>query len=268
MKTTIFSATAVTLILSTTMVNADSYNSSSGRPARDSDVRAKIVELENNISANANGIAANAAAIAAISVDQGYDYRNYSADPAITSKVFNLKNASGSCDTETRNFKRNTVGDTTTITRERIRTLGGPSGSPCQYVIHTMISNSTGYYLVSEESYNSNGTILNNTTTLDTPVIQRGIDMHMGKTTADASTSTSTSGNPVNGALVESTTVLGIESVTVPYGSYNDCLKVLTVRESNSMNTFSRISWFCPGVGFVKGTQGTGNSWELTNVIQ
>lgn len=295
----IITAAAVSIVLSTGTASAVPFTFAPGQPARAADVNANFAELEAQIEANADdiaanasditsnaadiatnasgvaanaaGIAANAAAIAAIPVAASYDYRDYSADGSVTSKTFAITGI-GSCDTEVQNFDRNNVGDTTTITRTRIRTTGGVGGTPCRYHVHTMQSTPTGYYMLGETTYSNDGLTEGQVVTLDNPVLVRSTNMRIGLASADAATTTITNGVDTIGTYIEKTTPVGVEDVTVPYNggtTYAGCLKVHTFRQATSgfgNQLLNRVSWFCSNIGFVKGIQSNGATWELTDV--
>lgn len=59
--------------------------------------------------------------------------------------------------------------------------------------------------------------------------------------------------------------VLAVEDVTVPAGSYNDCLKIHRVRQYFS-STGTRTEWYCPDMGLVKSVHGGARMFELTGV--
>ncbi len=64
---------------------------------------------------------------------------------------------------------------------------------------------------------------------------------------------------------VEKKEVLGLEDVTVPAGTYTDCLKVHRVF-AMSTNLISRIEWICPNMGLVKRIQNGSRMMELIDV--
>ncbi len=53
-------------------------------------------------------------------------------------------------------------------------------------------------------------------------------------------------------AIIQKNTLLGIESVSVPFGNYDNCLKMHTQITSVMMNDIEQVSWICQGVGEVK----------------
>lgn len=289
MQFKIVAVSAISFIFSTSIALAVPFNFTPGQPARAADVNANFADVEakiqanttnittntnnintnaTNISNNAAGVAANAAAIAALPVSTSYDYRNYSAVASIQSKSFALGGVDP-CDTEVQNFARATVGDTTTLTMTRVRTV---SGGPCRYHVFKYKLTPSGDYIMSEDTYSNDGSVLMQSVSLDTAVLLRGADMRLGMATADAATTTVSGGSAPVGTYVEKTTLVGIESVTVPYNSgttYNGCLKIHTFREATQgfgNGLLNRVSWFCPDVGFVKGIQSNGISWALTGI--
>lgn len=58
--------------------------------------------------------------------------------------------------------------------------------------------------------------------------------------------------------------VLAVEDVTVPAGTYNDCLKIY--RQRGFSNFIPRIEWVCPNMGVVKSVNGGNRLMELTGV--
>jgi hypothetical protein len=108
--------------------------------------------------------------------------------------------------------------------------------------------------------------------------------MAAGSTIADGTTvvlevSPAYGGNVETSVLVQSTTVVGLQNVSVPAGDFNGCLKTVTLRHSTTFGEFHRTSWSCPGVGEVKRIQvntfpgGSGTArrrhqiWEMTNIV-
>jgi len=53
-------------------------------------------------------------------------------------------------------------------------------------------------------------------------------------------------------AIIQKNTLLGVESVSVPFGNYDNCLKMHTQITSVMMNDIEQVSWICQGVGEVK----------------
>ena len=58
--------------------------------------------------------------------------------------------------------------------------------------------------------------------------------------------------------------ILAVEGVTVPTGTYNDCLKIY--RQRGFSKFISRIEWVCPNMGLVKSVNSNNRLMELTDV--
>jgi len=197
-----------------------------------------------------------------------YDYRDYGFSG--TSKIFTLTgNFCG--DTETRTFTRTTVGDDTEIKMSRVRTS---LGTTCHNKTFTRLATPTEMLLI-DKGNNSLSGILKSTDSLDGPVPLRTSTMEMGSAFGTASNIIRT---PVGGVgeltdlMVNTTTVVGIEDITVPAGSYTACLKIHTLRTSATFGRFNRVQWFCPAIGEVKRMQSEGLAesgfriWELSSM--
>ncbi len=72
-----------------------------------------------------------------------------------------------------------------------------------------------------------------------------------------------------NGYFVDKNEILAIEDVTVPAGTFSDCLKLHKLRQyGNSSNTpYARIEWICPGMGIVKRLHGGFYMLELVSTL-
>jgi len=69
--------------------------------------------------------------------------------------------------------------------------------------------------------------------------------------------------SPVN-YYTDKNEILTVEDVTVPAGTYNDCLKVHKLRDYSTI--YTRIEWICPNIGLVKRVHGSNRLMELTDV--
>jgi hypothetical protein len=198
---------------------------------------------------------------------ESYDYKDYSFNGL--SKTFKLTgNFCG--DTETRGFSKTVVGDNTEIKMSRVRTS---LGTTCHNKTFTRLATPTAMLLIDKENNKLSGTH-KSTDTLHGPVPLRTSTMEMGSTFGTSSKIVRTS---VGGAfiqedlMVNTATLLGIEDVTVPAGSYSACLKIHTLRTSSTFGRFNRVQWFCAGIGEVKRMQSEGlgvdgyRIWELTS---
>lgn len=197
-----------------------------------------------------------------------YDYRDYGFSG--TSKIFALTgNFCG--DTETRTISRTTAGENTEITMSRVRTSIGVT---CHNKTFTRLATPTEMLLIDKGNNTLSG-VLKSTDTLDGPMPLRTSTMEIGSAFGSASNIIRT---PVGGLgvlsdlMVNTTTLLAVEDVTVPAGSYTACLKIHTLRTSATFGRFNRVQWFCPAVGEVKRMQSeslgeTGfRIWKLTSM--
>ena len=58
-------------------------------------------------------------------------------------------------------------------------------------------------------------------------------------------------------------TPLGLDDVEVPYGTFNDCLRMC-----EEVNAVHRASWYCPGVGLIKRMVGDLNNRTLRELVK
>lgn len=58
--------------------------------------------------------------------------------------------------------------------------------------------------------------------------------------------------------------IVGVEDVTVPAGTFSDCLKIY--RQRGFSNFIPRIAWVCPNMGLVKSVNSNNRLMELTDV--
>jgi len=75
---------------------------------------------------------------------------------------------------------------------------------------------------------------------------------------------TDLNGTLPDGYYVDKNEILGVEDITVPAGTYTDCLKIHRVRYEGG--NYSRIDWVCPNMGVVKRVQGGNRMLELRSV--
>lgn len=74
----------------------------------------------------------------------------------------------------------------------------------------------------------------------------------------------STDGEYLDNYYTDKNEVLAVEDVTVPTGSYSDCLKIHRSRQY--FGAYTRIEWHCPNMGLVKRVQGGDRLMEMTDV--
>jgi len=225
----------------------------------------------NGISTNASGVATNAAAIAGLAVEQSFDYRDFSADPTITSKVFAISGgglAATGCVTETRSATRNI--DSTTIL-ERVRT--DVNGLNCGFNVFTFDGRADGLFLLSNDARTPDGFASRNLREVDEGLLARTTSMQVGRSFGNGSGLTITRNSGVStSAVVQNGTLQGISDVTVPLNggtTFSSCLRIHTNRDSaNGLGgDFNFVSWYCADVGLVKRIDSIGNVLNLTEVI-
>jgi len=224
---------------------------------------ASATQVNENFQQLADRIADNPASVV-------YDYRDYQS--AANSKTFATTGLGACGDTEVRTFTRTPNGDNTDIAMLRIRTSGG---AICQELGFQYLATPTEYQMLSKTYYDgSGGLVVVSTDNYDDTITRLRADMRMGMAFGSESSVTNKSiGNPDidAGGFIETSTIVGTEDVTVPAGSYTACLKIHTLRTSNTTGAFNRMSWLCPGVGEVKRTQHEISTlafrkWVLTNI--
>ena len=232
------------------------------------------------IAANAAGIQANANAIAAISSPTTYDFHNFATASNVVSKTYALN--FGGCREEVREFAfAPTAGDpdSTDLTLTRTRLSGG---NVCQMEDFIYRSTPSQRLLVAGHNFDPTGTLVA-TKQPESPILLGTSSMAAGSTVADGALVTITlepifGGTSETSVLVQSSTIVGLQDVTVLAGNFTGCLKMVTQRTSNTFGEFHRTSWLCPGVGEVKRIQVNtfpGNAgearrrhqtWELSNI--
>lgn len=195
-----------------------------------------------------------------------YDYAGYLTASNITKKTFNLLGSCGGASaTAEWNYSRRIVGTDTQVERTQIRYDG--TSAACRYQINRFLATPTQYEWQRQNHYDVTGTTLTSSHTYNRVIPWFISNMTPGTPWGEATDSSTSSLY-----TIEKVELMGLESITVPYSAYNNCLKIhrLRSRRSSTGNTFSRISWHCPGVGEVKRmhvhTDGRFASWELTGI--
>jgi len=204
------------------------------------------------INANTNAVNAVAAQIAALPLPAIYDYKDFSAN--VSSKTFSTTFASGCGDTEVRTLTRTVNGDTTNLKVNRTRSS---AGRLCHNKSFNYVLTPEARKLVSRENNDLGGNLLS-TDILGKPFTVRKSAMVEGKAFGGATgiKRQSVGGTPVLiSVFVNTTTVERVQDVTVPAGTFTDCLKIHTTRNSGVIGRFERYSWHCAGLGEVKRTQ-------------
>lgn len=204
--------------------------------------------------------------IADIPGSQVFDYRDYSS--GATSKTFDYVGSlcSGTADSEIRTFNRVDNGDGTTsvsVTLDR-----QSSSTTCNHKTFTYLATPTEYIMQSKANNNISG-VTQDTDTFNEGLVMRNSTMYLGAAFGSHSTIT----NDVSGDLggrIQKVTVLSVEDVTVPLGTYQNCLKIhFLLTSGNNPTSLNRFSWYCPSMGEVKRVHhdltGSGYArWELS----
>ena len=186
---------------------------------------------------------------------ESYDYRDYGSEAQ--AKVFAVSGSSvnGSVlgnliyDTEVRHYDR-TLPDQYSYARNRKQ--GGEFGIGVNFSVVTLDTSGDELTLTKFERYNNSGIVLKETRTMSPGVVFRTESMETGK--SFGSYSSLNSSKKGISSVIQSVTLLGLEDVVVPAGSYTACLKILRHRNSERLGgEYDRINWFCPnGVGLAK----------------
>jgi hypothetical protein len=114
------------------------------------------------------------------------------------------------------------------------------------------------YYLYRDEEYDTNG-VLSKTCIYDQPgdsVGNFGLQ-RFGESWGNHWLATCDDGTYYS--YIQMYTLLGLEDVTVPAGTFHDCLKVFRNR-----GNWGAVFWFAPGLGWIKRAQ-NGIVYELTS---
>ncbi|VAW94300.1 hypothetical protein MNBD_GAMMA23-2235 [hydrothermal vent metagenome] len=228
-----------------------------GSPAVAADVNA-------NFSAVKTAVDDNDARISALPSTAVYDYRNYL--PTATSMTYNVT-GSGACgDTEIRSYVRTSSGTSTDVESTWRETS---SGTLCKHRVFRITNTPTERLLKERDNYDTVTGLRTNTYRLDEPITVRTSTMTQGSTFTDASRSYTipTAGTEVlSGTHVNiATASIETQTVVVPLGSYNNCLKIHENRASNNFggSNMNRVYWFCQGVGMVKLISNNNGSYKV-----
>ncbi|BAU47425.1 hypothetical protein SVA_0846 [Sulfurifustis variabilis] len=200
-----------------------------------------------------------------------YDYRNYIEASTVAAKTFATTSYpafTAVCgDTETRRYTRQSDAAGTRVAEVRERVRGS---SMCQREQLHYLGTDTAYLWERLDRFDPNSGGIAFSRVIVNPVAAYTASMSNswggGSPVAD--------GNGMTvGQLLDTGSVLGVESVTVPQGTYSDCLKIQHSRMSNMFGQYSAVSWVCPGMGEVKRVEASPNGtnprmaeWVLTQV--
>jgi len=293
MKTRLFFIILFVLLAQSWNVYADSvtyppsYNDIvAGNPAKASDVTdaftavktavdANDVLINNNssaISTNTTSITDHETRISDLEVigTTTYDYRDYTATHAITSRTYQWirSNNTTGCDREVHEITRTVIDpNTTDISIKQIR-RDAAATITCLVRVNEYTQTADAYFRNARFDYDpADGTTLLETYTFSPPYKIRTSSMHIGEPIVSTTAVQST----IDSHLIEINTLLGIEAVTVPAGTFTNCIKMHKRRDSIIPGQYTtNIEWHCAGIGrvkqiqvFVGGAGLTSQSFEL-----
>lgn len=179
-------------------------------------------------------------------------------------------------DIQLKTFIRHEQGIDTTLTwyfdrpnpNEVVRTevVRNTSGKITRYVDLTFHRTPKSFDWLQSQTYNPDVTppALVDTTDYDPPVVALTSAMVPG--IAWGSGGTINSSSTGESFYTDKSEVLAVEDVTVPAGTFKECLKIYRLREFDVSITIQRVEWYCPDMGLVKRIQGARRMIEMTGV--
>jgi hypothetical protein len=230
---------------------------------------ADIAHNSLDISHNSANIAQNTADIAALqgSAQASYAFSDY-AGTTIATKTFNASGPSNCGNSEIQIFTRTPQPDgSILLSIDQDRRL---NGNRCQYASTRFRIDDSGQALEGNDNRNTaDPTVVLTSANLDVPIPSKLAIMHIGQTWGSASRSTlvnfTQGGTTSIGFNTITTTLLAVESVTVPAGTFTDCLRTVEVRNTAHFGVLSQVDWSCRGLGLVRRLQAA-NSLQSGNV--
>ncbi len=204
-----------------------------GQPASASQVNENFQELADRI--------------ADVPGNQSYDYRDYMS--TASEKVFAyFQSGYPDCDTETRSYQRTVNGSNTEIEMTRVWS-GSGMGTCNQQQVSYFLATPQYYMQTGYDSYDSNNVYTSNTR-LTPGSVYASSNMKIGimySVDLEKYRTPDMSSEEYQGPEIADIVLIGIEDVTVAYGSFSNCLKI-----RRSISTYVQLHWRCPGVGLVK----------------
>jgi len=185
---------------------------------------------------------------------QTYDYRNYEVAANVT-RTYHSQGAGICGTTEVQGITRTPQADgSTQVSQARTRLTA--ANTICEYNVFDFRATSDGLYLAGRTGFNpANTSEVVNTNVLDSLLPQRTTAMRIGATFGSAAGMTSfayPAGATTLSTASQVNTLLAVEEVTVPAGTFSSCLKISEIRNSFAIGNFSEVSWYCQGVGLAK----------------
>lgn len=198
-----------------------------------------------------------------------YDYRDYVPATSITSKVFSVSGGNMCENTETKTYQRTLDGSNTNTDVTIIRTNSNTAAF-CRRFTHHFVETPTAYEHTGLESQSEDGTV-ESVVTHEPALTRLTSSMSQNQLFSFHAEYTDTYipyNDITTGLKIESFQIVGVEDVTVPAGTFNNCIKLNIVL--NGTVPRQRITWRCPGIGMVKRVQTNNNSgykiWQLQSI--
>jgi len=182
-----------------------------------------------------------------------YDYKDYFIPDNVIQKVFDV-NTDGCGDVETRTYTRTSVAGGTEISQRRVK-IEDETGENCSTADYTFLATPSQFLRTGLITYD----VLNQVLTIRrereyTNAILRTNNMERGKKILNVVDRSDIIPSDDPNEVIESITtyqteIVGIEDVTVPAGTYSECIKSEYKWGANA-NIY--MLWFCKDVGLVK----------------
>jgi len=248
-----------------------SYNNiAAGNPANASDVTDAFSAVKSAVDANDGLINNNSSAISTNTTSitnhetrisnleavgtTTYDYHDYTAAPTITTRTYTwVRSNPPPCDREIHEITRTVIDPNTTDVSIRTTRRDAANTTTCMVRVNEYTQTADANLRKARFDYDpADGTTLLETYLFTTPITIRTSSMHIGEPIVSTTAVQST----INSHLIEINTLLGIEAVTVPAGTFTDCIK--THKRRNTVipgHDTTMIDWHCAGIGLVKRVQ-------------
>lgn len=207
-----------------------------------SSVQAELGTVNTQVQTNTSDIVSNTSRIVAlensgITPPEVIDFSLYVT--TMITKQFQMTNG-GACNIVRQDISRTDTATGTNIDIVETLTNGIQN---CTIYNYGYVKTATSFDLVSYSN-----TTLGSNAIFDRPGTVLNSGMGIGKSFGFAITNTT---NQIQ-SVIQKNTLLAIESVTVPFGTYDNCLKIHSQLTSNIMANVEQVSWVCQGVGEVK----------------
>jgi len=226
------------------------------------EVTAALQELQALVAQNASDIARHEDALGNLGA-RVYDFHDYTLPrgvlPRIQTRTFQLSGPGTCGSTETSRVSGTLEADGSVLVRE-YRQWRAPSGALCaDFVLETRLTDGDLSIVGLEIPFFG----VKSTRDVGVPLVTSA--MRIGSSWGGGSRVTQTS--TATGAVLETGlatgvgTLIGVEGVTVPAGTFTGCLKTSMLFNDKFISNTSNINWWCAGHGVVRQIiVNTGNS--------